>query len=84
MWFQNDYDLAVWQRFGAVATPAVMETYRDVVLGCRQAWQFGSIQTVKILWYWAGGHQVNVEMLIPGKVKFDGSKWSLDDRDLVE
>lgn len=60
MWFGTDTDLTVWQRFREIATPTVMESYRDVVLGSRQAWQFTKIQAVKILSYWPEGHQVNV------------------------
>jgi hypothetical protein len=84
MCFQTDIDLTVWQRFGKVVTSAVMESYRNVVLGSRQAWQFTNIQAVKILSYWPEWHQVHVEMLIPGKVKWTGSRWWLDDRDIVE
>jgi hypothetical protein len=64
MWFVTDTDLAVWQRFREIAAPAVMESYRNVVLGSRQAWQFTNIQAVTILSYWPERHQVNVEMLI--------------------
>jgi hypothetical protein len=84
MWFQTDTDLTVWQRFQKVATPAVIESYRDVVLGSRQAWQFGNIQSVKILSYEPEENQVKVEMLVPGKIRLDGSIWWLDGGDLVE
>ena len=84
MWFQTDVGLTVWQRFQKTATPSVLESYRDVVLGSRQAWQFGLVQSVKILGYEPQENQVNVEMLVPGKIKWDGSTWWLDGRDLRE
>jgi len=82
MWFQTDVDLTVWQRFGKVATPAVMESYKAVVLGSRQAWQFTKQLTVKILNYEPEENQVKVEMLTPGRLI--GSEWWLDGGDLVE
>jgi hypothetical protein len=48
MWFPDQISLIVWQRFAKVASPEVLESYRDVVLGCRAAWQFLDRQTVKI------------------------------------
>jgi len=84
MWFQTDADLTVWQRFQKTATPPVLESYRDVVLGSRQAWQFGLVQSVKILGYEPQENQVNVQMLTPGKIKWDGSIWWMDGSDLME
>jgi hypothetical protein len=82
MCFQTDVDLTVWQRFGKVATPAVMESYQTVVLGSRQAWQFTNPLTVKILNYEPTENQVNVELLTPGRLL--GSVWWLDGGDLVD
>ena len=59
-----------------------MESYRNVVLGSRQAWQFTNIQPVKILRYEPEENQVKVEMLAPGRL--NGSVWWLDGNDFVK
>jgi hypothetical protein len=82
MWFQTDTDLTVWQRFGKVASSAVMESYRNVVLGSRQAWRFTNIQLVKILSYAPEENQVKVEMLAPGRL--NDSIWWIDGNDCVK
>ena len=79
MWFQTDLDLTVWQRFAKVATPEVMESYRSVVLGCRQAWQFLNVQSVKILSYEPEENQVQVKMVGPGRMH--GTVWWVDSDD---
>lgn len=84
MWFQQDYDLDVWQRFKAIATPEVMDSYQDVVLECRQAWQFVLVQTVKILTYWPDQHRVKVRMQGPPGKAMTGTLWWVDDRDIVD
>ena len=80
--FQTDVDLMVWQRFGKVANPAVMESYQTVVLGSRQAWQFTKQLTVKILNYEPQENQVRVELLTSGRLI--GSVWWLDGGDLMD
>jgi hypothetical protein len=82
IWFQTDTDLTVWQRFRKVASSAVMESYRSVVLGSRQAWQFTNIQLVRILSYEPEENQVKVEMLTPGRL--NGSIWWVDSNDCVK
>jgi len=81
MWFLNQGELTVWQRFAKVASPEVLESYRSVVLGAREAWQFGGDQTVKILAYEPGyDAQAQVQML-EGRHKT--VQWWVDISDLI-
>jgi hypothetical protein len=81
MWFGDGTNLRSWQILQERSTPAALEAYRDAILSSREAWQFDTPKDVKIL-YWPGGNEVNVEMIAPGKEKWNGSKWWVDDRDL--
>lgn len=82
MWFGDNTNLRSWQILQERSTPAALESYRDAILSSREAWQFDTLKDVKILTYWPEEHEVNVEMIMPGKEKWNGSKWWIDDRDL--
>jgi len=81
MWFQSSSELATWQRFQQVSTPQVIKTYQDVVLGTREAWQFGNKLPVRIVTYWPNEHEVEVKMLPVGG-RFD--IWWVDAKDCIE
>jgi hypothetical protein len=81
LWFQTPESLSVYQRFAAEISPEVLTKYREVVLQCREAWEFGAVQKVKVLFYNDPlDHQVWVEMLGSGSKK--GSDWYIDTKDI--
>jgi hypothetical protein len=83
MWFGDNTNLRAWQILQERFTPAGLESYRDAILSSRSAWQFDTPKEVKILTYWPGEHEVNVEMILPGKEKWNGNRWWVDDKDLM-
>ena len=81
LWFQTSGGLSVYQRFAAEISPEVLAKYREVVLQCREAWEFTTVQKVKVLFYNDPlDHQVWVEMLGSGSKK--GSDWYIDTKDI--
>jgi hypothetical protein len=81
LWFQTSGGLSVYQRFATEISPQVLAKYREVVLQCREAWEFTAVQKVKVLFYNDPlGHQVQVEMLGPGSKK--GTDWYIDTKDI--
>jgi len=81
MWFQSASTLATWQRDKKHLSPEDLKAHQDNILGSRDAWQFITKQPVRIRRYWATVHEVEVEMLSPGRLH--GSIWWVDDKDCV-
>jgi hypothetical protein len=71
--------LATWQRDKKRFAPEALKPHQDNLLGNREAWQFITKQPVRIRRYWATEHEVQVEMLSPGRLH--GSVWWVDDKD---
>ena len=81
LWFQTSGGLSVYQRFATEISPEVLAKYREVVLQCREAWEFTAVQTVRVLFYNDPlDHQVWVEMLGHGSKK--GTDWYIDTKDI--
>ena len=76
IWFEDVAKLARWQGLRKRGNANALRSYQDKVLSKREAWQFVSPLTVKIISYDRGKHQVAVEMVTAGR--FLGSTWYLD------
>ena len=81
IWFQDDAQLARWQKLKQAGDAKALARYQDRLLSARDAWQFLSPLTVRILRYEPGQHRVKVEMTDEGRLK--GTTWSLDPNTLV-
>jgi hypothetical protein len=76
IWFQDDAQLARWQKLKNAGDAKALAQYQDRVLSTRDAWQFDNALTVRILRYEPDQHRVKVEMTTEGRMK--GTKWSID------
>jgi hypothetical protein len=76
IWFQDAAQLAHWQALKKVGDAAALESYQDVLLKNRDAWQFLYPLEVRILGYRPNAHLVDVKMKSEGRMK--GSRWILD------
>jgi hypothetical protein len=81
MWFESASTLATWQRDKRRLSPKALKVHQDNLLGGREAWQFITKQPVRIRRYWGTEHEVQVEMLSPGRLH--GSVWWVDAEDCV-
>ena len=81
IWFQEVKDLTRWQQLKKSGKSDALADYQEKLLSNRDAWQFTSPLTVKVVNYDPGKHQVNVEMVTPGRMQ--GTKWFLDSDALV-
>lgn len=82
IWFQDLSKLAHWQELKKGGNSAALASYQGEVLSQRDAWQFISALTVKILRYKPRSNQVNVEMTESGRL--EGTEWWLDADALVQ
>jgi hypothetical protein len=82
IWFQDSTLLTHWPQLKKSGDSAKLKSYQDKVLSQRDAWQFLSQLTVRVLGYDPGKQQVNVEMTTPGRML--GTKWFLDASALVQ
>ena len=80
IWFTNESDLSVWKRVREAFAPKDVQTYQDIILKERQAWQFisGPVK-VKVISYWANQHEINVKMLTEGRLA--NTEWWVEDKD---
>ena len=76
IWFEDAAKLTRWQQLKKSGNAAALGSYQDAALSKREAWQFLSPLTVKILGYRSRDNQVRVEMTTPGRLL--GTTWSLD------
>ena len=81
IWFQKVKELSHWQRIKKSGDSKALEAYQEKEMSERDAWQFTTQLTVKIVSYDAANHQVTVEMETPGRMA--GTTWFLDDSTLV-
>jgi hypothetical protein len=82
IWFQDNAQLARWQRLKQGGDAKALARYQDRLLSSRDAWQFDNALTVKILRYEPSQHRVKVEMTTDGRMK--GTTWSIDPDALVQ
>jgi hypothetical protein len=76
IWFEDAAKLTRWQQLRKSGNAAALTSYQDGALSKRDAWQFLSPLTVKILDYRPHDNQVKVELKTPGRML--GTTWSLD------
>ena len=76
IWFEDIAKLTRWQQLKKTGNAAALTSYQDAALSKREAWQFLSPLTVKILDHRPRDNQVRVEMTTQGR--FLGTTWSLD------
>ena len=81
IWFQDNAQLARWQKLKQAGDATALARYQERLLSARDAWQFLSPITVRILRYEPGQHRIKVEMTDEGRLK--GTKWSIDPDALV-
>ena len=81
IWFQKVKELSHWQRIKKSGDSKALEAYHEKEMSERDAWQFTTQLTVKIVSYDVANHQVTVEMETPGRMA--GTTWFLDDSTLV-
>ena len=79
IWFTEESDLSVWKRVRGAFTPKDVNTYQQIILEERQAWQFSGPIKVKVISYWANQHEINVKMLTEGRLA--DSEWWVEDKD---
>jgi hypothetical protein len=82
IWFQTSAELTRWQQLKKVGDAAAFASYQAKLLSSRDAWQFTTQLTVKVLAHDLGKNQVNVEMLTAGRML--GSTWFIDADALVQ
>jgi hypothetical protein len=76
LWFEDASNLARWQAVKAGGDAEALAAFEEEALSERAAWQFTSPLEVKVIGYEPDMHQVNVEMLTPGRMQ--GTTWFLD------
>jgi hypothetical protein len=76
IWFQDQTQLARWQKLRKTGDAAALAAYEKRVLGSRDAWQFINPLDVEILDYEPAQQRVHVEMVSEGRMK--GTDWLLD------
>ena len=76
IWFQDNSQLAQWQKLKQTGNAKALSVFEKKVLGSRDAWQFIYQLDVKILNYEPAQHRVSVEMTTDGRMK--GTDWVLD------
>ena len=76
IWFQGDAQLAQWQTLKKAGDAKALAQCQDRLLSNRDAWQFLSPLTVRILRYEPGEQRVKVEMTDEGRLK--GTTWLID------
>ena len=81
IWFEDAALLTKWQQLKKSGDKAALSSYEEQKLRQRDAWQFISQLTVKVLGHQPKTRQVNVEMQGPGRM--EGTKWFLDADALV-
>jgi hypothetical protein len=81
IWFQKVNELSHWQRIKKSGDAKALEGYQEKEMSERDAWQFTTQLTVKIVSYDVANHQVTVEMKTPGRMQ--GTKWFLDSEALA-
>jgi hypothetical protein len=77
IWFQDEDKLARWQELKESGNAEALAAFEEEELTNREAWQFESALSVKVLGYEADAHIVNVEMLTPGRMQ--GTSWFVDE-----
>lgn len=81
VWFADKGNLTHWQQLKKSGDASALASYQDEVLSQRDAWQFLSPHSVKILSYLAARKQIKVEMTTEGRMR--GTKWWLDSEALA-
>jgi hypothetical protein len=76
IWFEDTAKLTQWQKLKNGGDSTALASYQEKALSARDAWQFLSPLTVKILNFDRAKNQVHVEMKTPGRLV--NSTWSLD------
>jgi hypothetical protein len=82
IWFQDNGQLAQWQKLKQAGNSQALAAYEKKVLGSRDAWQFTYQLDVKVLDYTPAQHRVSVEMTTDGRMK--GTDWVLDPDAIVQ
>ena len=82
IWFEDVAKFNKWQDLKKSGDSAAFTSYQTEALSGRDAWQFTSQLTVKILGHEPAKNQINVEMTSPGRLL--GSSWFLDMEALEE
>jgi hypothetical protein len=82
IWFTTSVELSVWQGFGQKFAPKDVETYQNLILEKRMAWQFTNEMPVAVVSYDPTEHQVEVKMLSKGR--FYNTTWWIDDKDCTK
>ena len=67
VWFDQAAQLARWHQLQAGGDAKALAAYQDELLGERDAWQFISQLSVKVLGYDASKHEAHVQMLTKGR-----------------
>ena len=76
IWFQDAAKLTHWQQLKKSGNSAALASYEHEVLSRRDAWQFLTQLTVRILSNGPGKNQIKVAMKTPGRLL--GTTWFLD------
>ena len=82
IWFDDLAEFTRWQQLKKSGDSKALASYQKERLSQRDAWQFITQLTVKILGYEPRKNRVNVEMKTEGR--FLGSKWYLEADELVQ
>lgn len=75
-WFEDAAKFAQWQKLKAGGDAKALAAFEEEALSARDAWQFASELSVKVLSYEPEESRVNVEMLTPGRMQ--GTTWFVD------
>jgi hypothetical protein len=81
VWFQDAASLTQWQQLKKSGNSKALAAYEEKKLSDRDAWQFTSQLSVKVLSYDSAKSQANVEMRTPGRML--GTNWWLAAETLV-
>jgi hypothetical protein len=79
IWFKTSEELAIWQRFPEKFGPKDVETYKNLILEMRAAWQFDATLPVRVISYAPELHAVEVKMLTKGRLF--NTVWWVDEKD---
>jgi hypothetical protein len=82
IWFEDEAKLTHWQALKTSGDAAALASYEKDALSAREAWQFVTRLTVKVLGVAPAKRQVNVGMKTTGRMA--GTTWFLDAGTLVK
>jgi hypothetical protein len=75
IWFQDAAKFAHWRALKTSGDSAALEAYQQKALAARDAWQFTTQLSVKVLSYATGKNRVRVELMTPGRCSAPSGTW---------